>query len=235
MGPLYESADAPAADWNEYRKRALEQFPQAAENLKTRGRPVDGPGVNFWEENPSNIFEGLPEQEAVNTPDKEGFTPLINAVRANKEATVLALIKEGADVNYQAPCGETALTAAVSGGVVPFVKALISAGADVNVRETSSGQTPLMFAAMNGNHEMVRLLLNAGADVNARIVLNGQELQENALSAALNNNHPETAEILRNAGAEELESAAEYRRKPNTRRQTLLRRWGSRPFIRRLS
>ena len=198
----YDNRETPAKNWDEYRQYALANFPEAAENVKKNGRPVAGPDINYWEENPANIFEGLPEEEALNTPDKNGFTPLMNAIRKNAGNTVSTLIKEGADVNYQAPSGETALGLAVNGNFVLFTKELIAAGADVNKRDTSSGRTPLIDAAMNGNAEIVRMLLETGADKNARVVLYGQELDENALTAAVNNEHAEIADILRRAGAE---------------------------------
>ncbi len=194
----YGDPSHPAADWKEYQQQAFTHFPQAAEIFKTKGRPLSD--TNFWEKNPDNIHEWLPLAEEINTPDSEGFTPLINAIRHNKSSTVAALIKEGADVNFQTPRGETALNVAVDMNQAPFVRELIAAGADVNKRNTLSGQTPLIAAAMGGNNETVQLLLDAGADVNTRV----QQLQENALSAALNNNHLQTAELLRQAGAEEL-------------------------------
>ncbi|MGN0016285.1 MAG: DUF2931 family protein [Candidatus Avelusimicrobium sp.] len=204
----YDNRETPAKNWDEYRQYALANFPEAAENLKKNGRPVDGQDINYWEENPENIFEGLPEEEVLNTPDKNGFTPLMNAIRKNEGNTVSTLIKEGADVNYQASSGETALGLAVGGNFVLFTKELIAAGADVNKRDTSSGRTSLIDAAMNGNAEIVNMLLEAGADKNARVVLYGQELDENALTAAVNNEHAEIADILRRAGAEEITPGA---------------------------
>lgn len=200
----YDNRETPAKNWDEYHQYALANFPKAAENLKKNGRPVAGPDVNYWEENPENIFEGLPDAQDINTPDNDGFTPLMNAIRKNAGNTVSTLIKEGADVNYQAPSGETALGLAVDGNFVLFAKELISAGADVNKRNTASGRTPLIDAAMTGNAEIVKMLLEAGADKNARVFLYGQELDENALTAAVNNGNSEIAEMLRAAGAEEI-------------------------------
>lgn len=205
----YDNRETPAKNWDEYRQYALANFPEAAENLKKNGRPVDGPDVNYWEENLENIFEGLPDAQDINTPDKDGFTPLMNAIRKNAGNTVSTLIKEGADVNYQAPSGETALGLAVDGNFVLFTKELIAAGADVNKRNTASGRTPLIDAAMTGNAEIVKMLLEAGADKNARVFLYGQELDENALTAAVNNGNSEIADILRRAGAEEITPSAE--------------------------
>lgn len=204
----YDNRETPAKNWDEYRQYALANFPEAAENLKKNGRPVDGPDVNYWEENPENIFEGLPDAQDINTPDKDSFTPLMNAIRKNAGNTVSTLIKEGADVNYQAPSGETALGLAVDGNFVSFTKELIAAGADVNKRNTASGRTPLIDAAMTGNAEIVKMLLEAGADKNARVFLYGQELDENALTAAVNNGNSEIADILRHAGAEEITPGA---------------------------
>lgn len=205
----YDNRETPAKNWDEYRQYALANFPEAAENLKKNGRPVAGPDINYWEENPENIFEGLPDAQDINTPDKDGFTPLMNAIRKNAGNTVSTLIKEGADVNYQAPSGETALGLAVDGNFVLFTKELIAAGADVNKRNTASGRTPLIDAAMTGNAEIVKMLLEAGADKNARVFLYGQELDENALTAAVNNGNSEIADILRRAGAEEITPSAE--------------------------
>lgn len=163
----YDNRETPAKNWDEYRQYALANFPEAAENLKKNGRPVAGPDINYWEENPENIFEGLPDAQDINTPDKDGFTPLMNAIRKNAGNTVSTLIKEGADVNYQAPSGETALGLAVDGNFVLFTKELIAAGADVNAKHVMNGQetglTPLKIAQDGGHTEIAAMLAAAGA------------------------------------------------------------------------
>ena len=91
----------------------------------------------------------------------------MNAIRKNAGNTVSTLIKEGADVNYQAPPGETALGLAVDGKFVLFTKELIAAGADVNAKHVMNGQetglTPLKIAQDGGHTEIAAMLAAAGA------------------------------------------------------------------------
>ncbi len=188
---VYAPQEGEITDWKQYQQAALKNFPKAAENLLKNGLPLPAPDTNYWEENPENIFPGLPETENINTPDDNGLTPLIEAVRTNKTDAVRALIKAGADVNYQTPAGETALLEAVSKNHLEQAKLLLNGKANVNFQNPISGETPLMIAAMSGNEELVKMLLSFGADVNTKRKINGQELQENAPTAQL----PDTGDI----------------------------------------
>ena len=53
-----------------------------------------------------------------------------------------------------------------------------------------------MWAAAYGRNDSVKLLLERGADVSAR-----DDRGESALSMAVSQKHPDTAELLRAAGA----------------------------------
>lgn len=201
---VYAPQEGEITDWKQYQQAALKNFPKAAENLLKNGLPLPAPDTNYWEENPENIFPGLPETENINTPDDNGLTPLIEAVRTNKTDAVRALIKAGADVNYQTPAGETALLEAVSKNHLEQAKLLLNGKANVNFQNPISGETPLMIAEMSGNEELVKMLLTFGADVNTKRKINGQELQENALTIAQDNQHNTIVKLLKEAGAQAL-------------------------------
>lgn len=192
----YDAPKNPARDWNAYQKNALKRFPKAAENFRKNGRPVVA-GINYWETNPNNIYEGVPSQEEINEQHKQGRSPLVEAINKSRNAAAMSLIKAGADVNFQVQDGSTPLLAAISTNNAVMVRALISAGAQVNPPVKSSGWTPLMNAAMNGNEEIVKMLLDAGADINA------QTAGETALSLALINDQHQVAKLLRKSGAKE--------------------------------
>ncbi|MGE0392480.1 MAG: ankyrin repeat domain-containing protein [Vicinamibacterales bacterium] len=81
-------------------------------------------------------------------------------------AAVLALLKQGADVNRQQPDGATALHWAAHYNDVALAKRLLAAGAKPNVAN-DYGVTPLFLAALNGSAEMVDALLMGGAAANA--------------------------------------------------------------------
>ncbi len=204
---MYAPQEGGITDWKQYQQAALKNFPKAAENLLKNGLPVPAPDTDYWEENPENIFPGLPETENINKPDDNGLTPLIEAVRTNKTAAVSALIKAGADVNYQTPAGETALLEAINKNHTEQARLLLNGKANVNFQNPVSGETPLMVAAMSGNEELVKMLLTFGADVNIKRKINGQDLQENALTIAQENGQSKVVKLLKEAGAQPLTQA----------------------------
>lgn len=77
---------------------------------------------------------------------------------------------------------------------------LIAKGVDVN-QKNEYGYTPLMWAVIYPNNEIIKQLLNAKADANAVISFGKTEVS--VLQLAIRNNHPEIAELLKQAGAEE--------------------------------
>ena len=70
-------------------------------------------------------------------------------------------------------------------------------GAEVNAT-TWRGDTALMLASMNGHADVVKLLISYKADVNAK---NRDGMS--VLVAALNFDHPDIVEMLKNSGATE--------------------------------
>ncbi len=97
--------------------------------------------------------------------------------------------------------GHTVLGLAASVGSVEVVQALLEANAQRAVNPSIAvdakqlgGNTPLTLAAARGRSDVVRLLLGAKADVSA-----ADDNGKTALMLALENDHPEVAELLTSA------------------------------------
>ena len=88
---------------------------------------------------------------------------LITAAAGGDAATVLALLRGGAEVDDRRADGATALLWAAHHDDLEMVELLLRAGADVNVAD-DNGVTPLERAAENSSPAMVEKLLAAGAD-----------------------------------------------------------------------
>jgi hypothetical protein len=93
-----------------------------------------------------------------------GYSPLMHAVhdRDNIELAKL-FIDNGAEVNFIAKEGTTALTTAAERGNVQAVTLLLDNGANINY-QMPNGFTALMSAAGNNKPEVVKILLAYGAD-----------------------------------------------------------------------
>ena len=108
-----------------------------------------------------------------------------------------------AEQGYMRANGYTALGLAASTGSAEVVQALLDANTQraanplvaVNAKQ-AGGNTPLTIASAKGRSDVVRLLLAAKADVSAV-----DDAGKTALTLALENNHPEVAELLRSAVA----------------------------------
>lgn len=86
---------------------------------------------------------------SINEKDKNGYTPLHEAVSStpdtHKKAVIDELIKNGANVNAVNNIGETPLHLAANYADIEVTKTLISAGANVNLVD-KNGKTPLDLA-----------------------------------------------------------------------------------------
>src|ERR1700688_1686204 len=91
---------------------------------------------------------------------------LLEAVQKRDQKTVLALIKNGADVNAARDDGSTPLHWAVNREDSEVAAALIQAGANANAAD-ENGESPLLLACGTGNLAIARMLLDAKADPNA--------------------------------------------------------------------
>jgi ankyrin repeat protein len=115
----------------------------------------------------------------------------------------LSPVSNGANPNSYGRGGYTALGLAASAGTVEIAQALLDANAQraanpsvaINTKQPG-GNTPLTIASAAGRSEFVRLLLAAKADVSAT-----DDNGKTALMLALENDHPEVAELLRTAVA----------------------------------
>jgi hypothetical protein len=103
----------------------------------------------------------------VNAPDKDGDTPLINAVIGFRSDVARILIRRGADVRLKGHNGDTALHCAAAHGGDGLVNTLLDAGADINARN-DDGESALGVAASWGRSSAVKLLLSRGADMETR-------------------------------------------------------------------
>ena len=95
-----------------------------------------------------------------------GDTRLLDAVKRQDRAAIVALLKERIDVNAPQADGTTALHWAAYRDDTATVEALLRAGAKPNA-VTDAGVTPLWLAcSTNASGTVVRLLVDAGANPN---------------------------------------------------------------------
>lgn len=167
-----------------------------------------------------------------NAQNKEGFTPLLLAVRTGNEALANALIDKGADFETRiTDSGVTPLLFAVVRGNESIVRLLLGRGA--NLKATAKGGYSALILALAADHAAIAsYLIEQGADVNAQdtedhltalylaaskgqadlvklLIEHGAELNvrrddgRTPLTAALDDRHIAVAEQLVNAGARE--------------------------------
>ena len=97
-----------------------------------------------------------------------GPSSISDAAMRGDRASVLALIKQGADVNAPQGDGVTALHWAARTADAELVKALVAAGANAGARTVFGAYTPLHLAAERGAAPAITALLAAGAAADAK-------------------------------------------------------------------
>lgn len=128
----------------------------------------------------------------VNQLDQDGRTALMYASYNGHNEIIKKLIESKANVNIQDNYGRTALMMAASGPYPAAVKYLLDHQADPNLIDKEEHFTALMYAAAEGQVDVVKILLSYRADPSLKDV-DGDD----ALTFAINNNHPELAALLK--------------------------------------
>jgi ankyrin repeat protein len=158
-------------------------------NTQTGATPVNEAGFRGHADVVQYLLQFHPELE---TPDKRGFTALVNAIRMGKEETALvlleagaknppeclefavkkdeaqvteALLHNGAKANAALPSGSTPLDLAASAGSIGAISVLLNNGADPNFAGPN-GTSPLEDASLKGYDSVATALLDHGARVN---------------------------------------------------------------------
>lgn len=155
-------------------------------------------------------------------------TPLIEAAANNPSSSIIELLYDyGADPDKPNDAGITPLEAALSAGRTGNALALLRVCRD----DDGSGKNrALMSAAKDGNNPAVRELITAGADLTAK-----DSDGNNALLLAVMNRHMKTANIIIEAGGENLTCKDEAlikavsAQKPSQKLIERLLDWGANP------
>jgi len=99
------------------------------------------------------------------TPDKQGYSPLDNAIRMGKQDSALLLLEAEPKERQTPQFFGKMMDAAIRKEEPLLVEALLRHGAPANDL-LPSGSTPLDAAASAGSNKVVRILLDHGADPN---------------------------------------------------------------------
>jgi len=127
---------------------------------------------------------------SVNSSDRSGWTPLMQAIEAGNIAFARELVARHADVNARNSNGDTAFLVALWRGHPAEAEMLIASGSDVQIAN-EQGRTALFAAAMHGDTRTCKLLLARGADRTHR-----DQNRKTALEYAKEEGHSEVVALL---------------------------------------
>jgi uncharacterized protein len=133
----------------------------------------------------------------LDSPGRDGMTPLLWAAQANDLEIARMLLSAGADANLGNRYGITPLWLAATNRSPELVALLLEHGAEA-AAGLPHGETPLMAAARSGDAESIQLLLDAGADPN----VSETSLGETALMWAAAEDHADAIRVLVAGGAD---------------------------------
>ena len=108
------------------------------------------------------LLKAFLKQESPDLRDKDGRTPLMDAVGAGQLRAIHILLAAGANVNARANDGRTPLIEAAVRGRPKSARLLIAAHADLNYEQRGWG-TALEAAERNGHNNIAAILRQAGA------------------------------------------------------------------------
>src|SRR5713226_3325998 len=108
------------------------------------------------------LLKAFLKEESPDSRDKDGRTPLIDAVAAGQLGSVRTLLAAGANVNARANDGRTPLIEAAVQGRSKSARLLIAAHADLNYEQRGWG-TALEAAERTGHNDIAVILRQAGA------------------------------------------------------------------------
>lgn len=131
----------------------------------------------------------------IDTPNEQGWTPLMVALFEGREEVALFLIKKGANVNFSDRSGYRPIHWAAFKGYTVVIDEIVARSGDVNA-ETDYGWTPLLQAASLGHVPTVEALMRHGARPNTR-----DKDGAAAIHKAASNNHLDVARALVRGGA----------------------------------
>lgn len=93
------------------------------------------------------------------------YTPLMNTYIANKKEIVIALLKNGVDVNKRDREGETAAHYAARWKSPDIFNLLLENGADLTIKNNKN-ETPIFLAMWLRRHDTVKKILESNINVN---------------------------------------------------------------------
>jgi uncharacterized protein len=138
----------------------------------------------------------------IDTPNEQGWTPLMVALFEGREDVALFLIKKGANVNFSDRSGYRPVHWAAFKAYTTVINEIVARNGDVNA-ETDYGWTALLQAASLGHVATVEALLRHGARPNAK-----DKEGAAAIHKAASNDHADlTRALVRGGAARDLEGA----------------------------